>query len=311
MGVRLVANGVAIVERMMPQVSNWGRWGADDDLGTLNYATEARRQAALRIPALGRTVACGRSLTPRVTYPADAPLFHHMLTAGAEAPEHGAYILADWFGFQPHGASITHLDALNHMSWNGRLYNGVPAAVVTAARGGAFGSSERVSRGVVTRGVLLDVPRALGVDWIEPGSPITPSQLEACQQAASVEVTPGDAVIVRTGRDRRLRAGGATSSGTDLAGLDVDCLPWLHERQVAMLACEGVHDILPARYDDIATPVHVLALVGMGLWLIDNVSADELARACVGERSWQFLFVLSPISLKNSTGVPVNPLAIF
>jgi kynurenine formamidase len=308
----LVANGVAIVEKTMAQVSNWGRWGAEDDLGTLNHLTEARSQAALRLPTLGRVVACGRPMSPRVTHPGDLPLFHHMLTAGAEAPEHGAYPLADWFGLHPHGASITHLDALNHMAWNGQFYNGVPAAAVTAALGGPFGSGERVSRGVVARGVLLDAPLALGLDWIEPDSPITAAHLEACQQAAAVEVQPGDVVIIRTGRDRRLRERGAAASGSaDMAGLDVACLPWLHEREVAMLACEGFHEVVPARYDDVETPVHVLALVGMGLWLIDNVAADGLAQACTDSQSWQFLFVLSAIALKNSTGIPVNPLAIF
>jgi len=307
-----MANGVEIVERIFAQVSNWGRWGVDDDLGTLNYVTQARRQAALRIPALGRTVACGRSITPRVAYPGDAPLLHHMLTAGADAPEHGAHTLLDWFGIHPHGASITHLDALNHVAWNGRLYNGVPAAAVTASRGGVFGSAELASRGVVTRGVLLDVPLALGVDWVEPDSPITASQLDQCQQDAALEVGPGDAVIIRTGRDHRRRAGGAAASAdTALAGLDVDCLPWLRERETAIVACEGVHEILPARYDDIATPFHVLALVGMGLWMIDNLVVDELARTCANGRSWQFLFVVAPVALKNSTGVPVNPLAIF
>jgi kynurenine formamidase len=305
-----MANGVAIVEQTFAQVSNWGRWGADDDLGTLNYLTQARSQAALRIPKLGHTVALGRSITPRVAYPGDAAFLHHMLTAGADAPEDGVHTLLDWFGVHPHGASITHLDALNHVAWNGRLYNGVSASVVTASRGGAFGSAELASRGLVSRGVLLDVPLALGVDWIEPDSPITAAELEACQQAAGLEVGPGDVVIVRTGRDRR-RHGATSGDGTELAGLDIDCLPWLRDRQAAVIGCEGVHEVLPARYDDIATPFHVLALVGMGLWMIDNLAVDELAQTCGDGGSWQFLFVLSPIAFKNSTGVPVNPLAIF
>jgi kynurenine formamidase len=307
-----MGDGVDIVERTFAEISNWGRWGADDDLGTLNHVTQARSQAALDIPQLGLTVALGRSISPRVAYPGDAAFLPHMLAAGADAPDQGVHTLLDWFGIHPHGASITHLDALNHVAWNGRIYNGVPAAAVTASRGGAVGSAELASRGVVTRGVLLDVPLALGVDWVDPDSPITAAHLDQCLRAAALDVGPGDAVIVRTGRDRRRQAGGpAASSDTRLAGLDVDCLPWLREHEAAIIGCEGVHEIVPARYDDIATPFHVLALVAMGLWMIDNLVVDELARACSAGGSWQFLFVLSPIALKNSTGAPVNPLAIF
>jgi kynurenine formamidase len=235
-----------------------------------------------------------------------------MLTVGAESPPQGEYVLADWFGVQPHGLTITHLDALNHLTWHGKLYNGAPANVVTAARGGARGSAEHVGKGVVTRGVLLDVPASLGVEWIDPDSPITAAQLDACAETASVEVRPGDVVIIRTGRDRRLRAVPVTGSdGPDLGGLDVSCLPWLRERDVAILGSDGAHDVVPPRYAGVQTPIHVVALVGMGMWLLDNLAVEELAAVCRERGTWEFLFVLSPIALKNSTGVPVNPLAIF
>jgi kynurenine formamidase len=234
------------------------------------------------------------------------------LTAGADSSERGEHVLADWFGIQPHGLSITHLDALNHLSWHGEFYNGNSASSVTASRGGAFGSAELVSRGVVTRGVLLDVPAFCGVDWIEPDQPITADQLDACARAAGIEVGTGDVVIIRTGRDLRLRAKPpAPGRSPDLAGLDISCLPWLHERQVALLGSDAAHDVVPPRLEGVETPVHTIALVGMGMWLLDNLATDALARTCSELGSWEFLFVLSPIALKNSTGAPVNPLAIF
>lgn len=306
-----MTEGGEVVARIIGQVSNWGRWGSEDDRGTLNYLTDAHTCAALSLPHLGRTVACGRPLRPGPAKPGDAPLQHHMLTAGADSPGRGAYILADWFGVQPHGASITHLDALNHLSWNSQLYNGQPASVVTAASGGAFASGERVSRGVVTRGVLLDIPDLLGTDWVDPGSPITAAQLEEAERESGLNVRRGDVLIVRTGRDRRLAEAGHGATEESFAGLDVDCLPWLHQREVALLGSDGMHDIVPAKYEDITTPVHVLALVAMGLWLLDNLAVEELARTCHELRSWEFLFVLSAIALKNSTGIPVNPLAVF
>jgi kynurenine formamidase len=305
-----MTDGIAIVEGLLPRVSNWGRWGAQDDLGTLNYLTDKHARSALRLPAVGRTVTCGRPLRPGPTAGGDAPMLHHMLATGAESPERGAHVQADWFGLQPHGSSITHLDALNHVSWNGQLYNGRPAAVVTATRGGAFGSGERVSRGIVTRGVLLDIPELLGADWVEPASPITAEQLAACDRKCGTGVRSGDTVMIRTGRDRRLAAGAGRPAEGELAGVDIDCLPWLHEREVALLGAEGMHEVVPARYAGLATPVHVLALVGMGLWLLDNLALDELAAACRAAGSWEFLFMLAPIALKNSTGIPVNPLAV-
>lgn len=306
-----MSDGAEIVERLMDRVSNWGRWGADDDRGTLNHLTDHRGRAALALATAGRTVSCGRSLGPKPSEHGDPPLLHHMLSAGDEAPAHGAHINADWFGLQPHGAAMTHLDALNHVSWNGQLYNGRPVHAVTTSRGGAFGSGELASPGVLARGILLDVPAALGVDWVDPATPITPAQFEACERAAGVQVRAGDVVLVRTGRDRRAASPQLPAAErARMAGLDVECVPWLRERDVAMLCGEGMHEVVPARYPDLATPVHVLALVGAGLWLIDNLALDELAGVCRARESWQFAFVLAPIALKNSTGIPVNPLAL-
>jgi kynurenine formamidase len=220
-------------------------------------------------------------------------------------------VLADWFGVQPHGLTITHLDALNHLTWHGQLYNGAAAGEVSTVKGGARGSAEHVARGVLTRGVLLDVPAALGLDWIEPASPVTAAQLDACASAASVEVRAGDVLIIRTGRDPRLRAAPVPGpAGPDLAGLDLDCLPWLRERDVAILGSDGAHDVVPARLSGVHTPVHVVSLVGMGMWLLDNLAVEELAAACRERGTWQFLFTMAPIALKNSTGVPVNPLVV-
>lgn len=305
-------DGVEVVEQMLAKVSNWGRWGTDDHLGTLNLLSEDHTRAALRLPSLGRIVQCGRSLVPPAGRRGVTGVMHHMLSVGADSDRYGASVLADWFGIQPHGTTITHLDALNHLSWKGKLYNGVPAEVVTATRGGAFGSAERVSAGVVTRGILLDVPLALGVEWVDPGAPITAEQLEAAERMAGVTVGEGDALIVRTGRDARQRARPTGPTGDDaLAGLHIDCVPWSRERGIVFLGSEAVHDVVPPIYAGLGTPVHVLTLVGLGLWLIDNLAVDALAATCRETRRWEFQFVLAPIAFKNSTGVPVNPLAVF
>lgn len=306
--------GQRIVEDLLREVSNWGRWGDDDDRGTLNLLTDAGARAALKTVRAGSTIPLGRSLGPRATMPGEAPVQHHMLATGSECPAEGEHVMADWFGLQPHGLSITHLDALNHMAWNGRLYNGAPASAVTALRGGAYGSAEHVSRGVVTRGILLDVPRALGHDWIDPARPIGAGHLDACLAYAGAEVRPGDAVLIRTGRDPWLAGPGGGSRGVGdglrLAGLDVDCLPWLHERDVAIMASDAVHDVVPGLLEGVGSPVHVVALVGMGLWLLDNLTLEELARRCEGLARWEFAFMMAPIALKNATGAPVNPLAV-
>ena len=165
--------------------------------------------------------------------------------------------------------------------------------------------------GIVTRGVLLDIPALRGVDALEPGEPIFPEDLEAAEQEAGVEVGAGDALLVRTGRWPWRRAHGPWDAGSLAAGLDASCLPWLRERDVATLGSDGVSDVLPSRVDGVGMPIHTVVIVAMGVHLLDNLDLDALAVACTEEARWEFLFTVAPLVLRRGTASPVNPIALF
>lgn len=282
--------------------SNWGRWGADDRRGTLNLIDAAKVRRAAGLVAEGLTVSCSRAV-PKAAEDADTATVHVMVrTTSPDAS-------SDFLGLAPHGYGVTHLDALSHYASGGRHYNGVAAnheGIVPASEVGV----DQSRSGIVSRGVLLDVPRALGRRYLEPGAVITPRELDETLDAQRIETEPGDVLLVRTGRWSASSA--AKHEGSPmLAGLHPSCLPWLRRRDVALLGCDGVSDRIPCLYPDSNLPVHEVALVFMGLQLLDNLDLDELAGQAIRLQRWDFLFAVGPLVIGSGTGSPVNPLAVF
>ncbi len=293
-------------------LSNWGRWGADDELGTLNHITDTERIAAARLVRNGRQVSCSRVISPRHEVDNPEPLLHLMTLSGEFAPQKGYAIARDWIGLNFHGGSVTHLDALNHVFWNGQMYNGRPAALVTARTGGAAGAIDHAREGIVGRGVLLDIPRFRGVDWLEPGEALLPDELEDCARAQETDIRRGDMLLVRTGRElRRSKVGPHNALTEGSAGLHAACLPWLSHHKISVLGADATNDAVPSGYESVPYPIHTVGIVAMGLWLIDNASLDGLAAVCDELNRWEFLLTIAPLRLKNSTGSPVNPIAVF
>jgi kynurenine formamidase len=288
----------------MDSLSNWGRWGAEDELGALNFVTPAVTAAAAATVRSGRTVSCARALDTVAAPDNHAPVTHRMI--GTAADGWGA----DSFAVTPHGFSTSHIDALCHVFDGGRLYNGFGTDAVTAQGANRLGI-HHLRAGVVTRGVLLDIPAVRGVDALEPGEPVFPEDLEAAEERAGLLVRTGDALFVRTGRWVWRDAHGPWDFATRAAGLDASCLPWLREREVAALGSDGVSDVFPSRVDGVTMPIHTVAIVALGLHLLDNLDLDALAAACAGERRAEFLLVVAPLVLLGGTASPVNPIAIF
>lgn len=285
-------------------LSNWGRWGARDQLGALNLITRDKRVAAGALIRSGRTVACARPLATEPGVDNPSPVVH--LMTGTATEHYGG----DYVALAPHGFSTSHIDALCHIFHAGRLYNGYPVERVTAHGALELGIHE-LRDGVVSRGVLLDVPRARDVDYLEPGEAIFPDNLERAEAQCGIRVDEGDILLVRTGRWLCRDERGPWDPRERLAGLDASCLPWLRRRGVAALGCDGVSDVLPSRVEAIALPIHTIAIVAMGLHLIDNLDLCRLARACVEERRWEFLLSIAPLVLQRGTASPVNPIAMF
>lgn len=285
-------------------LSNWGRWGDDDQLGALNHITPEHTRAAAALVTSGRTVSCARPLPTEPSPENPVPVAHHMI--GTHSEGWGG----DYFAIAPHGMATSHIDALCHIFHDGKLYNGYPTETVTAHGATKLGIHE-LRPGVVTRGVLLDIPPVRDVDALEPGEPIFVDDLVAAEAAAGVTVGPGDIALVRTGRWVWRERHGPWNAGERLAGLDASCLPWLHEREVAALGCDGVSDVFPSRIPEIGLPIHEVAIVAMGLHLLDNLDLDDLAAACAEERRGAFQLVLAPLVLKRGTASPLNPIAVF
>ena len=288
----------------MSTLSNWGRWGGDDQLGALNLIGDPERRAAAALVRSGRSVGCARPLPTEAAEDNPAPVEHRMI--GTFEDGWGG----DRFAIASHGHATSHLDALCHIFWDGRLYNGYPAETVTA--GGAMQLGiHHLADGVQGRGVLLDVPAVAGRPWLERGHALTPTDLDATAAAHGVSVEPGDILLVRTGRWVDRETNGPWAHGQAAAGLHASCLPWLRRHDVAMLGCDGVSDVVPSGFTAMRLPIHVVTIVAMGVHLLDNLDLDRLATACAAEGRWEFQLTVAPLVLERGTASPVNPIATF
>ena len=291
-------------------VRNWSQWGSGDTKGTLNYVTQETVRAAGGLVRTGRRVAIGRPLQRGDGRPTE-PVLHFMLATGQDAPERGQGTTRDWAGLALHGPDNTHLDAFGHHNWDGVCYGGRPARSAVTADGALSGDVGPAADGIVSRGVLLDVPRALGLAAVPADRVITATDVERCEASQAVRAAPGDILLVRTGRDAD-PSGQEKPPGTRRhTGLDPGVATWLHARQVAVLGSDVDSEMRPARQSFVNSPVHALALVAMGLWLLDNADLGELSAVCAELGRWEFMCVIAPLRIRRGTASPVNPVAIF
>ena len=308
---------VAEFELIFESVKNWGRWGPDDQLGTLNLITAERVRAAAGLVRTGRRVSMEIPINT-VAGPDNPNPAIHMVTQGHDIDigSGGLRFGLDFLGMAAHGDCHTHVDALNHISYDGLTYNGKPAGQVLTSKGGTSLGIDAIagSGGVVGRGVLLDLPRFRGVTWLEPGEAVTRAELEACEAAQGVRLDEGDILVYRTGHHRRRLELGPWDNGPDgegKAGLHVDSIPWMHERGIAAFLPDGDGEAIPSCVDGITYPIHPLQIVAMGMLTADSLQFEDLARACEEEGRYEFMVVGLPLRLPGGTGSPWNPVAIF
>jgi kynurenine formamidase len=303
----------AQIVELLERVSNWGRWGADDQRGALNYITKEKRAAAAKLVNSGETVSLSLPLPTRPARDNPTPVTHLMIRSGQTGHPLGSFGCADYFAIEPHGLATTHLDALCHHFWRGKLYNGFDATNEIDFQGAHKCAIDVARDGIISRGVLLDIPRIRGVEWLEPGEAIYPADLEAAERNQRVEVGEGDVMLLRTGRLTLRRAKGVSAiPGLAMPGLHASCLEWLHDRRIAVLGSDAVSDVLPTSYDaPLKMPIHTGTLVMMGVHLIDNAALDGLAEKCAEEGRYEFMFSLLPLVLERGTASPANPVALF
>ncbi|MFE6285755.1 cyclase family protein [Streptomyces sp. NPDC057877] len=295
------------------RVNNWGRWGPDDEIGTLNLITdEVVREAAAWVRT-GRRVPLALPLEQNGVQtgviPGRVNPLHTMVQINQELFGPGTVACSDdvvTMGLQ----AATHWDALTHVSHSGRLYNGRPADTVTAHGGAAFGGIDK-ARHIVSRGVLLDVARARGVDRLDGGHAVTPEDLDAAEEFAGVRVRAGDVVLVRTGQMRVLLAGDRHGYAHPSPGLSVRTPEWFHARDVAAVANDTLtFEVFPPEIDGLWLGVHALDLVEMGMLQGQNWNLEELSTACGETGRHAFLLSAMPEPFVGGTGTPVAPVAV-
>jgi kynurenine formamidase len=302
-------------ERLFESVKNWGRWGPDDQLGTMNFITPEHVRAAAKLVRSGRRVSMEIPINTVAGPDNPNPAIHfvsqgHDIDIGSGGLRFGL----DFMGMACHGDCHTHIDALCHISYNGLTYNGHRAEEVLTSKGATSLDIANYGNGVVGRGVLLDVPRFRGVEWLEPGEAVTRAELEACEEAQRERLGEGDILVFRTGHHARRLALGPWDNGPDgegKAGLHIDTIPWMHERRIAAFLPDGDGEAIPSVVEGIAYPIHPLQIVAMGMLASDSLQFEDLSRACQEEGRFEFMVVGLPLRLPGGTGSPWNPIAIF
>jgi kynurenine formamidase len=304
-------------ETIFESVKNWGRWGPDDQLGTLNYVTtETVRQAAALVRS-GRRVSMAIPIN-KVAGPDNPQQASLLVVQAHDVPVDASKVRfgLDYLGMAAHGDCHTHVDALCHISYGGLTYNGRPAQQVLRSTGATEQDIAVYSSGVVGRGVLLDIPKLRGVKWLEPGEAVRRAELEECAAAEGVELGEGDFLVFRTGHHRRRTELGAWDNGPPpagegKAGLHVDAIPWMHEKRIAAFLPDGDGETVPSVVEGITYPIHPLQVTAMGMLVSDSLQFEELVVACEKEQRYEFMVVGLPLRLPGATGSPWNPIAIF
>ena len=301
-------------DRLFERVSNWSRWGADDGRGTLNYLLPEHVRASAELVRSGSTVSLALPINTVAGPDNPHPSLHYMVrTHDVRTAQGEPQFAGDFLGSELHGDCRTHIDALCHVAYKGKLYNGKSPTTVTS-RGATLMDVTAYAHGIVGRGVLLDVPRFRGVKWLEPGEAVTAEEIEAVEIFEGVRLSEGDIFLFRTGHHRRrLELGPWNNSydGDGQAGLHVNVMALLHERKVAAFLPDGDGETVPSNVEGIPYPVHALQIASMGMVCADNLQFEELVKVCEEENRWTFMVVAAPLRLPRGTGSLFNPIAIF
>lgn len=301
-------------DELFKSICNWGKWGSDDERGTLNYITRDEIRNAASLVRSGRTVSMAVPINKVAGPDNPHPAVHYMVRAYDVPSELGEpQFSTDFLACEFHGDCHTHIDALCHIAYKGRLYNGKSAQEVTS-RGPKMQDITAYAHGIVGRGVLLDIPRLRGVRWLEPGEAVTREELEAAEKAQGVRLAKGDIFVFRTGHHRRRLEMGPwdnSYSGEGKAGLHAKAIPLLHERQVAAFFPDGDGETVPSNVEGVAYPIHTLQIASMGMACSDSLQFEELVQVCEEEHCWEFMVMAAPLRLPGGTGSLFNPIALF
>jgi len=314
----------ADIDRWMTELSNWGRWGTDDQAGTVNLITPAKRKQAAALVKEGISVSMSldADIAPKGTPPEPAPSAstggrgrprytweHTMRSNGLNMRGPSGYAV-DTIASTYHGNNTTHLDALSHFIFNGHTYNGFAADTITEW-GAEKNDVMAFKDGFFTRGVLIDWPRFKGVPYLDDDEAIYAQDLDAWESKSGVKIESGDCVLLRTGRWRRVAEKGPLDLNVKAPGLYASCAKWLKERNIALFGSDVVQDVRPSRVEGVNQPIHQLFLVAVGTPLFDNCDLEAVGEKAVALKRSTFCMTVGPLRVPGATGGPFNPLATF
>jgi len=297
----------AMLDRWMQELSNWGRWGKDDQMGTVNLITAAKRKAAAALVKEGYSVSLSSDAETVKSADNEFPFGHEMIATGNDSnPMFGM----DIYSTRYHGKVLTHLDALSHMFYQGKMYNGYSQQQVNR-QGAQQLAVTAYKNGLISRGILMDIPALKGVKYLDLSTPIYPADLDAWEKKAGVKVGSGDIVFIRTGRWARRAEKGPWDTEAAAAGMHASCARWFHQRDVAMVGSDTHGELMPSPVPGVAFPVHQLLLIAMGTPMFDNCDLEPLSQEAAARHRWEFLLTAAPLAVPKGTGSPLNPIAIF
>jgi kynurenine formamidase len=317
--------GVETVRRLAERCSNWGRWGADDELGTLNHIGPDEVAAAAGLVRTGRVFSLSIPVDENGPQTGGFGRFNpiHLMIRDGNGAATGTTV-RDFYGGRDRWIrgtddllilplqSGTQWDSLAHIVFDNRIYNGYDATSV-GSKGAIRNDIANARDRLVGRGVLLDIPRAKGRPWLEPGEAIHAEDLEACERAQGVTVGRGDIVLVRTGQIAQCRDAGSWGAyaGGPAPGLALDAAPWIFDRELAAVATDtwGM-EVLPNQTEDVFQPLHIILIVHTGLLVGEIFDLEALAEDCAADGRYEFLISAAPLPITGGVGSPVNPLAI-
>ncbi len=297
----------ADVDAWMESLSNWGRWGDEDQLGAMNLITPETRLAAASLVTQGVSVSLARDVEKVEAIDNPRPFKHTMLNVGLNNP---SQFVSDDYQVSYHGYAHTHMDSLCHMAYGGKMYNGFPQAEVVA-EGAPTLAVTNFKQGIFGRGVLMDIPRLKGVDWLKPGTPIYPADLDAWEEKSGARVGSGDVVLIRTGRWARRDKEGPWDVSKLSAGLHASSARWLKDRDAAILGSDAASDVSPSLVEGVNQPIHQLVIIAMGMPIFDNLDLEAVAAEAARQNRWEFLLTAAPMAVGGGTGSPFNPIATF
>ena len=306
-------------EEIFSEVKNWGRWGQKDQLGTVNFISDRQVADAAALVKLGLTVSLANELNkvedinntnfsplplpklagPFVQKTFSFPTAHNDVTGAL-----------DRFEIFHHGFAHSHLDGLAHFSWKGKIYNGFHFEIVKDQLT-QLGIEQIGEKGLISRGILVDFPRFKNVSYLQPGQLITIDDFLLWEKRTGLKLKKGDILLIRTGRWKAVEDLDQWQFSTLAAGIHPTVAKLLHEREIAVIGCDGVSDRNPSSVDGISDPFHILSLVAMGMPILDNLNLEEVSEIADRTKRYTFMFTGAPLRAKGASGSPMNPIAVF